>query len=99
MLLFRVSLISKCVDLISDIAIYPWYGALVLNRVYDAAEFLEADSYTHVLRWAKEIDGRKSVQRGRMVNRVNGELSEQLRERHDASDFLTQTQDKIGVEK
>ena len=84
---------------ISDIAIYPWYGALVLNRVYDAAEFLEADSYTHVLRWAKEIDGRKSVQRGRMVNRVNGELSEQLRERHDASDFLTQTQDKIGVEK
>ncbi len=84
---------------ISDIAIYPWYGALVLNRVYDAAEFLEADSYTHVLRWAKEIDGRESVQRGRMVNRVNGELSEQLRERHDASDFLTQTQDKIGVEK
>lgn len=84
---------------ISDIAIYPWYGALVLNRVYDAAEFLEADSYTHVLRWAKEIDARESVQRGRMVNRVNGELSEQLRERHDASDFLTQTQDKIGVEK
>ena len=80
---------------IADIAIWPWYGALVLNRVYNAAEFLDAESYTHVMRWAKEIDGRAAVQRGRMVNRVHGELHEQLHERHDADDFTTKTQDKI----
>ena len=80
---------------IADIAIWPWYGALVLNRVYNAAEFLDAQSYTHVMRWAKEIDGRAAVQRGRMVNRVRGELHEQLHERHDADDFATKTQDKI----
>ena len=80
---------------IADIAIWPWYGALVLNRVYNAAEFLDAESYTHVMRWAKEIDSRETVQRGRMVNRVRGELHEQLHERHDAKDFDTKTQDKI----
>ena len=80
---------------IADIAIWPWYGGVLLNRVYDAAEFLDADSYLHVMRWTKEIDGRDTVQRGRMVNRVRGELHEQLHERHDASDFTTRTQDKI----
>ena len=82
---------------IADIAIWPWYGALVLNRVYDAAEFLDASSYEHVMRWAKEIDGREAVMRGRMVNRMTGKPRWQLRERHDASDFDTRTQDKIEV--
>ncbi len=72
---------------IADIAIWPWYGGLVLNRLYDAAEFVEAQSYTHVVRWAKEIDGRPAVQRGRMVNRTWGPSEEQLPERHAASDF------------
>lgn len=80
---------------IADIAIWPWYGALVLDRVYDAAEFLEAASYEHVMRWAKEIDFRKAVSRGRMVNRMAGKPERQLRERHDASDFDNKTQDKI----
>ncbi|MGP4843845.1 glutathione-dependent disulfide-bond oxidoreductase [Marinobacter sp. 1Y8] len=83
---------------IADMAIWPWYGALVLNRVYDAAEFLEAHTYTHVMRWAKAIDERPAVQRGRMVNRAWGEPNEQLRERHDASDFELKTQDKIDPE-
>jgi GST-like protein len=79
---------------IADIAIWPWYGGALLNRQYDAAEFLDADSYIHAMRWAKDIDGRETVRRGRMVNRVRGELNEQLHERHDASDFTTKTQDK-----
>ncbi|XKF14779.1 glutathione-dependent disulfide-bond oxidoreductase [Halomonas sp. BLK-85] len=80
---------------IADMAIYPWYGALVKNRVYDAAEFLQAHTYTHVQRWADEIDARPAVQRGRMVNRTWGDPSEQLHERHDASDFELRTQDKL----
>ncbi len=80
---------------IADIAIWPWYGGLLLNRQYDAAAFVDAQSYTHAMRWTKEIDGRETVQRGRMVNRVRGELHEQLRERHDAADFDNKTQDKI----
>ena len=80
---------------IADMAIWPLYGALVLNRVYDAAEFLEAHSYEHVMKWAKQIDGRKAVQRGRMVNRFTGKTKYQLRERHEASDFDNRTQDKI----
>ena len=80
---------------IADIAIWPWYGALVLDRLYNAAKFVDAESYTHVLRWSKEIDRRETVRRGRMVNRAHGELHEQLRERHDAMDFDTKTQDKI----
>ncbi|MEM9766976.1 MAG: glutathione-dependent disulfide-bond oxidoreductase [Cyanobacteria bacterium P01_D01_bin.71] len=79
---------------IADIAIWPWYGGLVLNRSYDAAEFIEAQSYTHVGRWAQAIDARPAVQRGRMVNRTWGPPAEQLHERHAASDFDTQTQDK-----
>lgn len=81
---------------IADMAIWPWYGALVKNKVYDAAEFLEAHTYTNVIRWADEIAQRPAVRRGRMVNRAWGEPSSQLHERHDASDFETRTQDKIG---
>jgi len=79
---------------IADIAIWPWYGNVVLGNVYDAAEFLDAGSYQNVLRWAKEVAERPGVQRGRIVNRVNGPLNEQLHERHDASDFANNTQDK-----
>lgn len=82
---------------IADIAIWPWYGALVLNTVYEAAEFLEAHTYTHVNRWAQEIESRPTVQRGRMVNRAWGPPEGQLRERHDASDFETKTQDKVDA--
>ena len=80
---------------IADMAIWPWYGALVANRVYEAAEFLDAKSYTHVNRWEREIAKRPAVIRGRMVNRTSGPLNEQLRERHDAGDFDTRTQDKL----
>jgi GST-like protein len=80
---------------IADIAIWPWYGGLVLGRAYGAAEFLDAGSYTNLLRWAKQIDARPAVKRGRIVNKVNGPLEEQLHERHDASDFETKTQDKL----
>lgn len=81
---------------IADIAIWPWYGQLALGRLYDAAEFLAVQDYEHVMRWAKAIDAREPVQRGRMVNRPFGEPKMQLHERHDASDFETKTQDKIG---
>ncbi len=80
---------------IADIAIWPWYGQLVLGRLYSAAEFLDVESYSHVMRWAKMIDARPAVQRGRMVNRTFGEPETQLHERHDAADFDTRTQDKI----
>ena len=82
---------------IADMAIWPWYGQLCLGRQYDAAEFLDVESYTNVLAWAKKIDARPATLRGRMVNRATGEPSMQLHERHDASDFDTQTQDKIGT--
>lgn len=72
---------------IADIATAPWYGALVKGLVYDAAEFLEVDSYKNLGRWADEIYDRPAFQRGKMVNRTWGELTEQLPERHDASDF------------
>lgn len=72
---------------IADIAVWPWYGGLVLGQLYGAAEFLDVASYTHVQRWARQIAERPAVQRGRRVNRAFGEPSEQLLERHDASDF------------
>jgi len=81
---------------IADMAIWPWYGGLVLNQVYDAAEFLSAGDYRHLLRWARAVGDRPAVRRGRMVNRTSGDPSGQLRERHDASDFDTRTQDKIA---
>lgn len=77
---------------IADIAIWPWYGVLVLGGLYEAAEFLDVSSYVHVQRWAKQIEARPAVQRGKMVNRTWGEPEEQLAERHDASDFDALTQ-------
>lgn len=81
---------------IADIAIWPWYGNLVKNTLYNAAEFLQTQEYKHLLRWTEEIANRKAVKRGRMVNRTWGEDHEQLHERHDASDFENKTQDKIN---
>ncbi len=84
---------------IADMANWAWYGQLVLGRLYSAAEFLEVESYTNVMRWANAIDARPAVTRGRMVNRAFGDdLSMQLHERHDASDFDTKTQDKVQTE-
>jgi GSH-dependent disulfide-bond oxidoreductase len=81
---------------IADMAAWPWYGAVVLGQVYGtSAEFLDAQSYTNVVRWTNEIAARPAVKRGRMVNRGMGDPKEQLRERHDASDFETKTQDKV----
>jgi GST-like protein len=72
---------------VADMAIWPWYGALVKGQLYEAGDFLQGQSYTHVVRWADEIAKRPAVQRGRKVNRTWGETSSQLPERHDASDF------------
>jgi len=72
---------------IADIATYSWYGSLVLNNVYEAAEFLDVDSYTNVVRWASEIQARPAVQRGRRVNKTWGPEEERVTERHDASDI------------
>jgi GST-like protein len=82
---------------IADIAVWPWYGGLAKGVLYGAAEFLSVQDYKHVQRWAETIGKRPAVQRGRMVNRVNGEPSNQLHERHDASDFETKTQDKVAA--
>jgi GST-like protein len=81
---------------IADIAVFPWYGGLVKGWQYNAAEFLSVQDYPNVQRWADRILERPAVKRGRMVNRTWGEPSEQLHERHDASDFDTKTQDKVG---
>lgn len=81
---------------IADMAIWPWYGALVRGEVYGAAEFLAVHEYENLGRWTEQVGSRPGVRRGRMVNRVMGDPSEQLHERHDASDFETRTQDKIG---
>jgi len=72
---------------IADMANYAWYGTLVINDLYNAQEFLDVASYTHVARWANEIQARPAVQRGRRVNRVWGPEEEQVRERHSASDI------------
>jgi GST-like protein len=80
---------------IADMAIWPWYGGLVLGELYGAAEFLQVHDYANVRRWADQLFARPAVQRGRMVNRVTGEPSSQLHERHEASDFDTRTQDKL----
>ncbi|QKK21447.1 glutathione-dependent disulfide-bond oxidoreductase [Rhizobium indicum] len=82
---------------IADIAVWPWYGGLVKGWTYGAAEFLQVEDYKNVLRWADTIYDRPAVQRGRMVNRLSGEPSSQLHERHDASDFDTRTQDKLAA--
>ena len=80
---------------ISDMAIWPWYGVLTTDKLYDAAEFLAVQEYTNVVRWYEEIALRDAVIRGRKVNRITGPLEDQLRERHDALDFELRTQDKI----
>ncbi|MGL3606903.1 glutathione-dependent disulfide-bond oxidoreductase [Rhizobium sp. G187] len=82
---------------IADMAIWPWYGRLALDTSYpDAGTFLSTHEYDHVLRWAKQLAERPALKRGVMVNKTSGPLAEQLHERHDASDFLTKTQDKIS---
>jgi GST-like protein len=72
---------------IADMAIWPWYGNLVLGKLYEAAEFLSVQEYEHVLRWAKQLNARKAVKRGRLVNKVWGEEDVQLAQRHSAQDF------------
>jgi len=80
---------------IADIAVWPWYGALVKGLVYDAGTFLQVEDYKNVQRWTDQIAERPAVKRGRMVNRVMGDPASQLHERHDSTDFETRTQDKI----
>jgi GST-like protein len=82
---------------IADIAIFPWYGGLAKGWLYGAAEFLSVQEYKNVRRWADAILARPAVKRGRMVNRMSGVPSEQLHERHDASDFDSKTQDKAAI--
>ncbi|WP_035639564.1 glutathione-dependent disulfide-bond oxidoreductase [Bradyrhizobium sp. ORS 375] len=81
---------------IADIAVWPWYGSLAKGLLYEGGEFLSVQDYRHVQRWTDQIAQRTPVKRGRMVNRVSGDPKSQLHERHDASDFDTKTQDKIG---
>jgi GST-like protein len=83
---------------IADIAIWPWYGALAKGLLYNGGEFLSVQDYVHVQRWTNAIAQRPAVQRGRMVNRMQGDPKSQLRERHDAGDFDTRTQDKLEGE-
>ena len=84
---------------IADMAVWPWYGGLAKGLLYGGGEFLDVQSYTKVQAWADTIAARPAVKRGRIVNRLQGELSAQLHERHDASDFETKTQDKIEAAK
>ncbi len=81
---------------IADMAVWPWYGGLAKGLLYGGGEFLQVQDYKNVQRWADTIAARPAVRRGRMVNRVQGEPSSQLHERHDAGDFETKTQDKIA---
>jgi GST-like protein len=83
---------------IADIAVFPWYGGLAQGLLYNGGEFLSVQDYKNVQRWTAAIANRPAVKRGRMVNRVSGDPAKQLRERHDAADFETMTQDKIGEE-
>jgi len=81
---------------VADIAIWPWEGGIALGRSYPGGdEFLATHEYEHLVRWAKQIDSRPAVKRGRIVNKLSGDESEQLHERHDPSDFELRTQDKI----
>ena len=80
---------------VADIAVWPWYGALAKGLLYGGGEFLSVQEYKNVQRWADQIGARPAVKRGRIVNRLQGEPSAQLHERHDASDFDTKTQDKV----
>jgi GSH-dependent disulfide-bond oxidoreductase len=81
---------------IADIAVFPWYGGMAQGLLYGAGEFLDVQSYKNIQRWTAAIAKRPAVVRGRMVNRVSGDPARQLHERHEAGDFETQTQDKVG---
>jgi GST-like protein len=82
---------------IADIAIFPWYGNLATGEAYAAGEFLQVAEYKNVQRWTALIGARPAVKRGRMVNRVFGDPAGQLRERHEASDFDSKTEDKVAA--
>jgi GST-like protein len=82
---------------IADIAVWPWYGGLAKGLLYGAGEFLSVKDYKNVQRWADVIGARPAVKRGRIVNRLQGDPSAQLHERHDASDFDLRTQDKLAA--
>ncbi|MDP3489788.1 MAG: glutathione-dependent disulfide-bond oxidoreductase [Phenylobacterium sp.] len=84
---------------VADMAVWPWYGGMAKGLLYEAGEFLQVQEYKNVIRWADQIGERAAVKRGRMVNRTYGEPSSQLRERHEASDFETKTQDKVEAAK
>jgi GST-like protein len=84
---------------IADVAIWPWFGGLVKGLQYGAAEFLSVQDYKHIQRWADVVGERPAVRRGRMVNRITGDPSGQLHERHDSADFDTKTQDKVSVQR
>jgi GST-like protein len=81
---------------LADVAIWPWYGVLARGELYDAGEFLQVQDYANLQRWTEAVGARPAVKRGRMVNRITGDPASQLHERHDASDFETRTQDKLG---
>lgn len=81
---------------IADMSVWPWYGALATGQLYEAGDFLQVETYSHVVRWTKQVAQRPAVQRGRMVNRTSGDPAKQLHERHEASDFDTPMQDKLG---
>lgn len=81
---------------IADVAVWPWYGGLAKGLLYGAGDFLQMQEYTNVQRWTDAITKRPAAQRGRKVNRAWGELSDQLSDRHDATDFETKTQDEVG---
>ncbi len=81
---------------IADIAVWPWYGGMAKGLLYNGGEFLSVQDYKNLQRWTDTIAKRPAVKRGRIVNRVSGDPASQLHERHNASDFETQTQDKIG---
>jgi GST-like protein len=83
---------------VADIAVWPWYGGLVKGLLYGSGEFLAVHEYKNVVRWADQIGARPAVRRGRIVNRVMGDPAAQLRERHEASDFDTKTQDKLDAQ-
>ena len=84
---------------IADMAVWPWYGGMAKGLLYEAGEFLQVQEYKNVIRWADQIGERAAVKRGRMVNRTYGDPASQLRERHQASDFDSKTQDKVEAAK
>jgi len=88
--------VSGEVYTIADMAIWPWYGALVKGQAYGAGDFLQVQDYKNVTRWADAVARRPAVKRGRIVNRVQGKPASQLRERHEAGDFDTNTEDKLA---